>query len=504
MGEGVSLKDQSKYVNSDKTIDLTVENNTDHNEMEVAEPTSDRATPTYTVIPTLRSTNMMAGDSQIEKPETIRVFNLEHDKYYSKNIYVIVESLKSNLGRLHPMYVGHIFHKKLNIPNITNIERAGFNRIKVYVKNIKDANYLVKNEQLKSENLRAFIPNHLLIRKAIIRHVDIYFDEEYLFKNIVSPYSILEIKRIKRRVEVDGKISYVDTQSVVLSFEGNILPNTVKINSVLVEVEPFVQRVVQCFKCLRYGHVAKQCRSTNSICNYCGKTRDENHTCNSEDKFCLHCKSYGHPTISKDCPVFKNQLKIKQYMASSNVTFSEAKKRIESSYADTLITSNRFELLNNLTDSNFPPLVRQSPRRPSLSQPNHTTLSSSSGFNSPPRHIPLSQPSHFNFNQALDPNKQPTKKRKTLSPPVKTVQPPPMFPFISGPSQPLPPNPYKPNYEQDKSLIITTLYNLVQHIVTRVNSIEELKNISDCSLKEEISILLDKTFKNGSDLTEKY
>lgn len=474
-GEGEDKRySNMSYINSDKTIDLTADNS-NHSQMEVTGSTSERSSARYELEPH-RSIDTVTGDPQPEKLENIRVFNLDKDKFYSNNIYVVVESTNSNLGRLHPMYVGHIFHRKLKVPNIINIEKSGLNRVKVYVRGIKDANLLVQNENLAKENLRAFIPNHLLFRKAVIRNVDTYFDDDYLTKNIESPYNILEVKRLKRKVMSDGNASYVDTQSVVISFEGNILPKSVIINSVILEVEPFIQRVIQCFKCLRYGHVARQCRSKNNLCNDCGKSIEENHTCVAEDIFCLHCNNNSHSTTSKNCPVFNNQKKIKAYMASSNVTFIEAKKIIESSFANSVSTSNRFEILSNLSDINFPKLSETvaPPRRPFLSQPIQ---------NKP------------NQSQCLD--QQPNKKRKTITSPIPTTHPQSMFPFVFGPSQPLPQNTQTPNLKINKDKIVLSFYNLIQHIVNRASSVEEIKSINDKDLKNEISILIDKVNRNG-------
>lgn len=102
-----------------------------------------------------------------QKTDKIKYFKLNPDKYNSNNIYVYIEKTNDqNIGRLHPMYVGHILHKKLQIKNITDIKSIGKNRIKVQVKTTLDANNLINNNLLCSENLRAYIPNHLLEKRA--------------------------------------------------------------------------------------------------------------------------------------------------------------------------------------------------------------------------------------------------------------------------------------------------------------------------------------------------
>lgn len=334
-----------------------------------------------------------------------KVFNLDKDKYYNdKNIYVYIEkSNDQNAGRMHPMVIGHILHKKLNIRNITTIEKVGINRIKVGLKTALDANNLIKNKLLEQEHLKAFIPNNLLIRKGVIKFVDTMFDEDYLLNNIESNCKILSVERFKRKVEIENKISYVPRQIVALTFEGNKLPNEVYINRVVCPVEPYVQRVIQCFKCLRFGHVSNQCRSDKPLCISCSKPLDENHKCEKNDIFCLFCKNNDHKTVSKDCPHFQKQSKIKKLMSTSNTTFSEAKKSIESSYSGIFTASNKFELLNNLefNDRNFPRLPNSSTNSTQpFSQPNRTT-NFFTHANKPPNKKEGSVHLHYNPHKSL-------------------------------------------------------------------------------------------------------
>lgn len=402
-----------------------------------------------------------------------KFFNVNTDKYYNdKNIYVYIEkNNEQNIGRLHPMYIGHILHKKLNIKNITTIEKVGFNRIKVGLKTIVDANNLIKNELLQQEDLKAFIPNNLLVRKGVIKFVDTRFDEDYLVDNIKSGCKILAVNRLKRKVINENQTTYVPRQIVVLTFEGNKLPNEVYINSVVCPVEPFIQRVVQCFKCLRFGHVSSQCRSNKPLCINCSQSIDVNHKCEDKDIFCYYCKNHYHKSISKECPYFQKQTQIKKHMSNLNLSYSEAKKYMEVSYSGVFPSNNRFELLNNLED-----MDRNFPKLPT------PTASTTQTFSQPPR--PLISPSHT--------NKTPIKKRKINSPSLQSPQIPPLFPFVMGPSQPLPPNTRKTvDIGTDKEKILNVFTKFIHDIISKINSVNDLKQIDDQFLKGELSSVLD-------------
>lgn len=56
--------------------------------------------------------------------EKNKEFNLQKTHIYSNKIYVFLKKTNNeNIGRLHPMLVGQILQKKLNIPNIYSTNR---------------------------------------------------------------------------------------------------------------------------------------------------------------------------------------------------------------------------------------------------------------------------------------------------------------------------------------------------------------------------------------------
>ncbi|CAG9762643.1 unnamed protein product [Ceutorhynchus assimilis] len=200
------------------------------------------------------------GDISTDKTQTKKCFNTFTDKYNLSCIYVMIENTsKENFGRVHPLRVGHILHKKLMIQNIIEVKPVGKNRVRVQLKSLKDANLLINNVALEKENLRAFIPNHLLETKGLIRGVDTFFEESYILQNINSSSKVTEIKRFTKKVYKEDSSFIVKKQTVLITFEGNILPAEVSIDTVFFPVEMYYGKVTQCFKCLSYGHISKQC-----------------------------------------------------------------------------------------------------------------------------------------------------------------------------------------------------------------------------------------------------
>nr|CAI5847005.1 unnamed protein product [Callosobruchus analis] len=342
------------------------------------------------------------------------LFNTRKKECYNpESIYAFVQrkSEMGNIGRLHPMVVGHILHKKLKQKNIVQISQVGKNRVKVQLSTIEDANSLVCNSLLAQENLKAFIPNHLLTKKGIIAGVDTQFNDEYLMENICSGIKVIGVNRFMRKV--DGNSRLVPRQLVVVSFEGNKLPSRISIDSVMFTVEPYVPKVIQCFKCLRYGHVASQCRSSTSFCHKCAKPLEDGHSCADEDRHCLYCNSNEHNTISKSCPQLAKQKSIKNFMIHNNSTFTDAKNAVEKSYVGVL-TANPFSPLQsaNRYETQFP------------------SLSSSRRQTRVPSAAPTTSRAYYNSQ-----NNDSRNKKRVNSSPIQTPGPEPMFPFRFGPPQ---------------------------------------------------------------------
>lgn len=433
------------------------------------------------------SAKTVEGVSDSQKMTTPKLFSEDADKYNTDFIYVFIEKTnQQNMGRLHPLLVGHILHKKLCVKNIISIKSVGRNRIKVHLNSTKDANALVSNKLLEAENLRAFIPNHLLEKKGLIRGVDTFFDTNYLKSNIISNVNILELQRMQRKTEKEGKEIYVPKQTIIITFEGNTLPNEVVINSVMFPVELFYGKVTQCYFCLKYGHISKQCRSTNSLCISCGKLKSENHTCLETDTFCIHCKTNDHNSVSKKCAFFEKQKKIKKIMVENNVTFNEAKEYCDNSFAN-FASINKFSPLSNLEnyESNFPRLNKDK---------NTFSVNQKSNTQSKPHRVnikPLVSFSQPTTSKRYEPSTSNNKKRKiSVTPPAS-----PMFPFRFSASTPIPPSSNVPQYHlnREKNTILEYVSNFLVDFLGQIKSLSDIKKLDIDAFKRSINLVLDET-----------
>lgn len=244
---------------------------------------------------------------------------------------------------LHPVSFGK-FIKHNNIKNIANgsIKRIGRNRVSITFSTFFDANSFINNQSaLASHNLKAFIPSTSIIRMGVVRGIPAEWNDDEVKENISVPYGcgkILKIRRINYKVTVEGNTMWKPTQTVVVTFDGQVLPKHIYLYYNALRVDLYIYPTIQCYNCCRFGHTRAQCRS-KPHCYKCG----EDHTADTCDRdeyeaSCFLCGG-SHFATNKSCPEFSRQKNIKVSMAQNAISYLEAAKlypSISKSYADVL------------------------------------------------------------------------------------------------------------------------------------------------------------------------
>lgn len=296
-----------------------------------------------------------------------KVSNTDRRRQFEKILYkddmkidtyrVIIQKKRSSDQRpsISQLKVGDILYRRMKVGGeVTETKKIGRNRIIAICSNVQTANMLVENEELKKEH-EVFIPFSFISRAVVIRNVDVEYNEEELKDEIDSgTYKILSMKRMKRRMFKDGNITFGDSESVKVFFEGSQVPAAVRLWGVRLACEPFMPPLIQCYRCLRYNHTTNQCKGKR-VCKTCG-SKDEPHECSLTES-CINCKG-AHKADSVECPEKKRQKTIKEMMAFQNLSFMEAMAmlpRYNERDNFSVVTSNRFQIFENMNE-NFPGL----------------------------------------------------------------------------------------------------------------------------------------------------
>lgn len=382
---------------------------------------------------------------------------------------VYVEHQTKNLGRLFPIRVGHFLLQQDSLKNdIIDIKSVGINTVKVLFKTYNIANSLINHDIITKNNFVAYIPKYYNHKKGIVKLVDTFFSEEYLKKAIKSQVPVTEVHRFKRKVELNGQIDYVPRQIIAVTFSGNSLPQHIQINLVNFIVEPYIQPVIQCYSCLRYGHTNRMCKS-QKVCKNCTSRHSEDETCDIDDRKCIYCSTSDHSTISKKCPMFKKQHNIKKIMAEENISFKEAELLYNNPSYAKVTTSNRFSILNNF--ANFPEL-------PTIQKDTSGKTSS------------YTQRPHVSYTQ--------NKKRKAISPTEILTRP--SFSKRQETSHPVTPNPYREDFIKYKENIIENITTLINDMLKKSETTQHESD--NLTLQYEIKNKVSSIFNTDYNITD--
>ena len=141
------------------------------------------------------------------------------------------------------------------------------------------------------------------------------------------------------------------SHSVLICFNSNVLPSTVKIGYMVFKTRPYTPAPFRCFKCHRYGHKAKFCRGSLT-CAKCG-LRHEYAECNSTRLKCINCQG-AHSAGYAGCPRRKMESRIQALMVKEKLNYWDARAKI--------MKQQNEQLLPASYNSNFPALPGPCPQ----------------------------------------------------------------------------------------------------------------------------------------------
>lgn len=280
-------------------------------------------------------------------------------------VHVSRKESNSNSGSvLHPLKFGQfLFDAK--IPNILSngIKRVGRNKVSVEFKTPQDANHFLLNPLLLQSGFIATIPSYNISRIGLVREIPSDWSPETVMETVKVPSGcgkIIKVRRINKKVVVNGVPEWHPTQLVALTFDGQILPDHVYCCYSSLKVEIYRFPTVQCYNCCRYGHTKTQCRS-KPRCFKCAENHSSD-TCSiaSIDAVCILC-SGNHFATNKNCPEYIRQTEIKHIMADRNMSYQEASRQVAPSYRS----------FSDITQSTR--LLPSQSSKPTLSSPRITT-----------------------------------------------------------------------------------------------------------------------------------
>lgn len=273
-----------------------------NDEMEIASAPNDESAGVWQTVTRSGKRSRMNSETSETKNEEIKE---------KKGIVIIQgENLPGKLGMAKILFKSGMKIEKIKVISGTKIEITFPNNLEAE-KAIKNSIFILKKWEVT-------IKKNIEYTFGVIRRLDLDVTNEEIMEVIKSDNNVVSIKRLSKKGK-EGQLTL--TTTVSLKFVGKEIPSYVSIYGVKFGVEPYIFRVMQCYCCWRYGHIAQNCgKKEKKLCPKC----DEQHeTCDKAAK-CVNCGG-DHPANDINCPKWKNEKEITQKMAKKKVTYKQAK-----------------------------------------------------------------------------------------------------------------------------------------------------------------------------------
>lgn len=210
--------------------------------------------------------------------------------------------------------------KENKISNICQIKYLSAFKLRLQFESEAAANILFECEKLLERGWKFQKAMELSVCYGVIRDVDLDLADDEILQNIScpSPAKLLSFKRLNRRNRDEG--GWCPSETIRLCFDGDYLPTYVCVCDINVKVTPYIHQVSQCSLCWRLGHIRKMCPGKIVICPKCGGHHEN---CNTSMFSCVNCRG-NHISMSKTCPAYKKERKLREIMAEFRCTYRKA------------------------------------------------------------------------------------------------------------------------------------------------------------------------------------
>jgi Zinc knuckle len=199
---------------------------------------------------------------------------------------------------------------------VNRIISKGYSQILVLFDTAPEANRLINHPSiLNTLKCKATLSNFQPPNKGIIHGIDPDITEQELMDEINRNPStkVTKVTRMTKYVKEAATTTSQPLSSVTLEFAGTTLPSKVYFYNITRNVNVYVEIPRVCFRCQKFGHMAKQCRSSAVYCGFCAQnhnTRDCPKDKDKEVRCCINCQG-THSPRSLECPVMQHKYNIR-------------------------------------------------------------------------------------------------------------------------------------------------------------------------------------------------
>ncbi|XP_058827089.1 uncharacterized protein LOC131687064 [Topomyia yanbarensis] len=214
----------------------------------------------------------------------------------------------------------------------------------VKTKNINQANQLLRCKMMFEMEITVEENIKLNQTKGIVTCADLKYATEEEILEELQEQGVCNVEVMKRKK--DGIL--ISTNSYILTFKSNGIPESVKVGYLVLSVRLFIPRPLRCYKCQYFGHSSKFC-SKEEVCSNCCKVGHTSDHC-SGGTLCRNCGSSEHASWSLKCKVFETEQEITRIKVTENVSVREARQLYKIRFPNH--TSTYSEVVSNIQEKN--------------------------------------------------------------------------------------------------------------------------------------------------------
>ena len=332
---------------------------------------------------------------------------------YPKYLMVISTDQNTSLRTMSPFIladlIDHAAHGK-----IANATKLANEYILLETNSPAQSKSLLESTHWGNIPVKITPHNSLNFCKGVIKTPDIKMctDDEIVAQ--LYDQGVIACKRIT--ITRDG--NQIRTNTYILTFNRLQLPRVINLGYLRVQVQQYIPAPLRCTSCQKYGHHFSKCKRATPVCPKCSDSHTQAQCTVDAPLKCPNCQE-DHPAYSKQCPRFKQEQDVIRLKHTLNISFPEARKRInnqtKSSYAT--VASKKTADAKIQTDSVFIPSSLPKPilSLPKPQPPLPSTSNSSSASTSRTQPDPKPSTSHS--------SKPSSSRNQPPIPPTRTSQP---------------------------------------------------------------------------------
>ena len=201
------------------------------------------------------------------------------------------------------------------------------------VKHLKSGRiFIIVDQKHQSQNLvrTTMLMNHYPVKvsphkylnstKCVIQSRELNNMEESEIAKGLRSQGVLAVKRISVRYGL-----------YALTVSGQTIPEHINIGYLKAPTRLYIPNPLRCSQCQKFGHTKNSCKR-KAVCAGCGKEGHSLDDCTNEPQ-CVNCEG-DHYATTKDCPKWEFEKKIIKLKYTENISFTDARKRLQPPSSD--------------------------------------------------------------------------------------------------------------------------------------------------------------------------